>query len=105
MADAPRAQAERCATRVAHTTPACPAGARRSPSLVVNASTGPDTQDQQGSSHPATEQADGCTATPSLVRASGSASHARPEIPHGRCTLAMATKLLRYRPAPGSHND
>ncbi|KAE8801352.1 hypothetical protein D1007_23049 [Hordeum vulgare] len=75
----------------------------RSP--VVNAAMGPDTKEQQGSCQPATEQADGRTATLSLVRASRSASHARPEMPHGRRTLAMATELLHYRTAPDHHND
>ncbi|KAE8817894.1 hypothetical protein D1007_04242 [Hordeum vulgare] len=82
-----------------------PTGACRSPSPVVSAATGPDAQEQQGSSQPNNEQADGRTATPSLVRASGSASHARPKMPHGRRTLAMATRLLRYRPAPDHHHD
>ncbi|KAE8791471.1 hypothetical protein D1007_34111 [Hordeum vulgare] len=105
MADARRARAKHRATRVAHTMQAGPAGTHRSPSLVVNAATGLDTQEQQGSSQPATEQADGRTATLSLVRASGSASRARTEMPHGRGALAMATELLRYRPAPDRHND
>ncbi|KAE8784229.1 hypothetical protein D1007_42146 [Hordeum vulgare] len=100
-----RARAERHATRVAQTTPADPAGARRSPSPVLNAATGPDAQEQQGSSQPATEHPEDCTATPLLVWASGSASHARPEVPPGRRTLAMATELLRYRPTPDRHND
>ncbi|KAE8817754.1 hypothetical protein D1007_04520 [Hordeum vulgare] len=82
-----------------------PAGACRSPSPMVNAAMGPSAQEQQGSSHPATEQPDGRTATMSLVRASGSASRARLEMPHGRHVLAMATELLRYRPAPDRHND
>ncbi|KAE8811867.1 hypothetical protein D1007_11285 [Hordeum vulgare] len=75
------------------------------PSPMVNAATGPDAQEQQGSSKTATEQPDGRTATPSLVRASWSASRARLEIPHGRRALAMAAELLRYRPAPDRHND
>ncbi|KAE8809847.1 Puromycin-sensitive aminopeptidase [Hordeum vulgare] len=85
--------------------PAGPVGACRSPPPVVNASTGPNAQEQQGSSQPATEHPDGHTATPSLVRASGSASHARLEMPHGRHALAMAIELLRYQPAPDRHND
>ncbi|KAE8818724.1 hypothetical protein D1007_03543 [Hordeum vulgare] len=72
---------------------------------MENAATGPDAQEQQGSSQPATEQADDRTATPSLVRASWSASGVRPEMPQGRRALAMATELLRYRPAPDRHND
>ncbi|KAE8809712.1 hypothetical protein D1007_13601 [Hordeum vulgare] len=51
------------------------------------------------------EPVDGRTATPSLARPSGSASPARPEMPHGLRALAMATELLRYRPGPDRHND
>ncbi|KAE8798044.1 hypothetical protein D1007_26782 [Hordeum vulgare] len=102
MADARRARAERRATRVPQTAPVGPAGARWSP--MANATTGPDAQEQQGSSQPATEQPTGRIATPLLVRASGSASRARPEMPHGRRALAMVTELLRYRPAPDRHN-
>ncbi|KAE8810326.1 hypothetical protein D1007_13061 [Hordeum vulgare] len=105
MADARRACAKRRATSVAQTAPVGPVGARRSPSPMVNAATGPDAQEQQGSSRPATEQPDGCTATPSLVRTSGSASRARPEMPHGRHVLAMPVDLLCYRPTPDRHND
>ncbi|KAE8792859.1 hypothetical protein D1007_32549 [Hordeum vulgare] len=105
MANARRVRAERRATRVSQTTPVGAAGARRSPSPVVNATTGPEVQEQQGSSQPVTEQAEGRTATPSLGRPSGSASRARPEMPHGWRTLAMATELLRYRPAPDRHDD
>ncbi|KAE8799573.1 hypothetical protein D1007_24950 [Hordeum vulgare] len=104
MADARWARAER-ATRVAQTAPAGPASARWSLSPVVNAATGPDAQEQQGSSQPAIEHHDGRTTTPSLVQASGVTSHARPEMPHGWRALAMATELLRYRPAPDRHND
>ncbi|KAE8793869.1 hypothetical protein D1007_31458 [Hordeum vulgare] len=105
MADARRPCVEHRATRVAHTEPAGLAGACRSPSPVVNAARGPDAQEQQGSSQPATEHPDGRTATPSLVRAFESASRARPEMPHGRRAVAMATELLRYRPTPDCHND
>ncbi|KAE8775419.1 hypothetical protein D1007_52108 [Hordeum vulgare] len=105
MADARRARIERRATRVAQTTPTGPAGAHRSPSPVVNAAMVPDAQEQQGSSQLATEQAVSRTTTPSLVQASGSASHARPEMPHGRCAFAMATELVRYGPAPDRHNN
>ncbi|KAE8811434.1 hypothetical protein D1007_11819 [Hordeum vulgare] len=105
MADARPVRTERHATRVAKTAPVGAAGARRSPSPMVNAATGPEVQEQQGSSHPVTEQADGYTTTPLLTRSSGSASHVRPEMPHGRCGLAMATELLRYRPAPDRHDD
>ncbi|KAE8796126.1 hypothetical protein D1007_28986 [Hordeum vulgare] len=104
MDDARWARAEHRATRVAQTAPAGPVGARRSPSPVVNAATGSNAQEQQGSSQPATEQPDGRTATPSIVRAFGLASRARPKMPHGRRVLAMATKLLRYRPTPDRHN-
>ncbi|KAE8818662.1 hypothetical protein D1007_03475 [Hordeum vulgare] len=100
MADACWARDERRTTRVAQTAPVGPAGARRSPSPMANAATGPDAQEQQGSSQRATEQADDCTATPSLVQASGSASRARPEMPHGQRVLVMASELLCYRPAP-----
>ncbi|KAE8784131.1 hypothetical protein D1007_42347 [Hordeum vulgare] len=72
---------------------------------MVNSATGPEVQEQQGSSQPMTEQADGRTTTPSLVQPFGSVSHARPEMPHGRRALAMATELLRYRPAPDGHDD
>ncbi|KAE8791852.1 hypothetical protein D1007_33681 [Hordeum vulgare] len=105
MADARRARAERRATRVAQTAPVGPGGARRSPSLMVNTATGPDAQEHQGSSQPATEQPDGRTATPSLVPASGSASRARPKMSHGRHALAMAVELLLYYPAPDRHNE
>ncbi|KAE8772281.1 hypothetical protein D1007_55732 [Hordeum vulgare] len=76
-----------------------------SPSPVVNTATGPDAQEEQGSSQSATEQPDGRAANLSLVRAFGSASRARPEMPHGRHALAIAIKLLHYRPTPDSHND
>ncbi|KAE8775261.1 hypothetical protein D1007_52252 [Hordeum vulgare] len=105
MADARRARAERRTSRVAQTAPVGAAHARRSPSPVVNAATGPEVQEQQGSSQPVTELADGRTATLSLFRASGLASRTRPEAQHGRRTLAIATELLRYRPAPDLHND
>ncbi|KAE8775311.1 hypothetical protein D1007_52181 [Hordeum vulgare] len=72
---------------------------------MVNAATGPDAQEQQGSSEPVSEQPDGQTASPLLVRGSGSASRARPEMLHGWCTLSMAAELLSYRPAPDRHND
>ncbi|KAE8817877.1 hypothetical protein D1007_04502 [Hordeum vulgare] len=77
-----------------------PAGMRRSPSP-----TGPEVQEEQGSSQPATEHPDDHTTTFSLVRASTSASRARPEMPHGRRALAMATELLRYGPAHDRHDD
>ncbi|KAE8789975.1 hypothetical protein D1007_35735 [Hordeum vulgare] len=105
MADARRARVERPATRIAQTTLAGPAGACRSPSPVVNAATCPDAQEHQGSSQPATEDPDGRTVTPSLVRASRSASRAWPEVPDGQCALAKATELLCYRPTPDLHKD
>ncbi|KAE8781489.1 hypothetical protein D1007_45272 [Hordeum vulgare] len=105
MVDARWARTERHATRVAQTVLVSPASARRSPSPMVNAATGPDAQERQGSFQPATEQLDGRTATSSLVRASGSASRAPPEMSHGRRALSMAVELLRYRPAPDCHND
>ncbi|KAE8787403.1 hypothetical protein D1007_38676 [Hordeum vulgare] len=105
MADAHRARSERRTTSAAQTTPMGPAGTRRSPLPMENAVTGPDTQEQQGSSQSATEQYDGRTATPSLVRASGSASCARPEMQHGERTLAKAIELLCYQPSPDRHND
>ncbi|KAE8808982.1 hypothetical protein D1007_14404 [Hordeum vulgare] len=104
MADACRVRAEHSATITAQTVPVG-AGARPSPSPVVNAATGPEAQEQQSSSEPATEMIDGRTATPSLARPSGSASRARPEMPHGCRALAMATELLRYWPAPDRHDD
>ncbi|KAE8811289.1 hypothetical protein D1007_11649 [Hordeum vulgare] len=100
MAGVGRARAEHRATRIAQMTLVGPAGARRSPSPMVNAATGLDAQEQQGSSEPTIEQPDGRTATPSLVRASGSVLRARPEMPHGQHALAMAAELLRYQPAP-----
>ncbi|KAE8801171.1 hypothetical protein D1007_23197 [Hordeum vulgare] len=105
MADACRARIVRRAAHVDQTTPASPTGARRSPSPVVNVAMGPDAQEQHGSSQPATEHRDGRTATLSLVRASGATSHAWPEMPHDRHALAMATELLRYRPALDHHHD
>ncbi|KAE8774429.1 hypothetical protein D1007_53201 [Hordeum vulgare] len=104
MGDARRARAEHRTARIAQ-TPAGPASARRSPSPVMDAATGPDAQEQHDSSQPVTEHHDGRTATPSLVRGSGATSHARPEVPHGRRVLTMATELLRYRPAPDRHHD
>ncbi|KAE8784150.1 hypothetical protein D1007_42322 [Hordeum vulgare] len=105
MADARRVRAERRTTCITHTTPVGAVGARRSPSPVVNAATSPEIQEQQGSSQPVTEPVDARTASPSLARPSGSASRAPPEMPHGHRALAMATKLLRYRPAPDRHDD
>ncbi|KAE8792495.1 hypothetical protein D1007_32967 [Hordeum vulgare] len=72
---------------------------------MVNAANGPKVQEQHGSSQLVTEPVDGCTATPSLAKPSGSASRARPEMPHGRRALAMATELLRYRPSLDRHDD
>ncbi|KAE8797378.1 hypothetical protein D1007_27486 [Hordeum vulgare] len=72
---------------------------------MVNAASGLEVQEQQGSSQPVTEPVDVRTATPSLARPSGSASRARPEVPHGWRVLAMATELLRYRPAPDRHDE
>ncbi|KAE8787133.1 hypothetical protein D1007_38909 [Hordeum vulgare] len=100
MGDARRVRSEHRTTRIAQTAPVGADGTRRLPSPVANAATNPE-----GSFQPVIEQADGRTATPSLARPSGSASHARPEMPHGRCALAMATELLRYRPAPDCHDD
>ncbi|KAE8811812.1 hypothetical protein D1007_11348 [Hordeum vulgare] len=71
MADACRAHAKRHATRVPQTAPVGATNAYRPPSPVVNAATAPEVQEQQGSSQLVIEQADGHTATPSLVRASG----------------------------------
>ncbi|KAE8786327.1 hypothetical protein D1007_39833 [Hordeum vulgare] len=105
MADARRVCAERQATRTAQTVPVCAAGACRSPSPMVNASTGPEAQEQQGSSQPATEHVNSRTATSSLARPSGSASRARPEMPHGPRALTMATELLHYRPTPDRRDD
>ncbi|KAI4996157.1 hypothetical protein ZWY2020_041298 [Hordeum vulgare] len=105
MAHSRRDRAKYRDERAAQTVPTRPVGMRRSPSPVVNAATSPDAQEQQGSSQPATEHPDGRTATMSFVWASGVASHARSEMPHGRRALAMATELLLYRPAPDRHND
>ncbi|KAE8794600.1 hypothetical protein D1007_30639 [Hordeum vulgare] len=105
MADSRHSRAECYATRVAQMAPAGPAGARWSSSTVVNAVTGPDAREKHGSSQTVTKHPDGRTATPSLARASKAASQARPEIPHNRHTLAMATELLRYQPTPDHHDD
>ncbi|KAE8772849.1 hypothetical protein D1007_55110 [Hordeum vulgare] len=105
MADARRVRAERRATCIAQTAPFGSSGVRRSPSPVVNAATGPEGQEQHGSSHPMTKPVDGRTATPSLARPSGLALRARPEVPHGRHALAMATEMLHYRRAPDRHGD
>ncbi|KAE8778740.1 hypothetical protein D1007_48334 [Hordeum vulgare] len=104
MADDRWARTECRATHVAKIAPRGPAGVRPLPSPVVNTATGPNAHEQQGSSQPATEQADGRTATSSLVRPSRSVSRARPEMSHGRRALAKATELFRYRPAPDHHN-
>ncbi|KAE8807228.1 hypothetical protein D1007_16544 [Hordeum vulgare] len=106
MADARRARAERCAARVAQTAPGGPAGARRSPSPVMNTATGPDAQEQQGSSQSVTQHRDGRdghNATPSLIR--GSWSALQPKMPHSQRALAMATEQLRYQTAPDRHHD
>ncbi|KAE8791819.1 hypothetical protein D1007_33712 [Hordeum vulgare] len=105
MADARRVRTERRATCITQTVPVSATGARRSPSPVVNAAPGPEVQEKQGSSQPVTEKADGRTTTLSLATPSGSASRTRPEMPHGRRVLAMATELLHYRHAPNRHND
>ncbi|KAE8817836.1 hypothetical protein D1007_04455 [Hordeum vulgare] len=105
MDDAHRVRAERRTTRIAQTVPVGATGACRSPSPVVNAATGPEFQEQQGSSQPVTEPVNGRTATPSLATPSGSTSRAWPEMPHGRHALSMATELLRYRPSPERHDD
>ncbi|KAE8773135.1 hypothetical protein D1007_54757 [Hordeum vulgare] len=105
MANARLVRAERCATRITQTAPVGAAGARRSPSPMVNTATSLEAQEPQGSSQSATEPVDGRTATPSLARTSGSASCAREKVPHGRRALAMAMELLRYWPAPNRHND
>ncbi|KAE8817744.1 hypothetical protein D1007_04606 [Hordeum vulgare] len=105
MNDACRVRAERRATRIAQTAPVGAASTRRSPSPVVNATTGPKAQEQQGSFQLLTEHVHGRIATPSLATPSGSTSCAQPEIPHDRCVLAMATELLRYQPAPDRHDD
>ncbi|KAE8774555.1 hypothetical protein D1007_53036 [Hordeum vulgare] len=103
MADARRACAERRATRVAHITTVGPADARRSPSPMANAATGPDAQEQQGSSELATSSP---TARHSVAPPGFRVGLARPSaVPHGRRALAMATELLRYRTAPGRHDD
>ncbi|KAE8780203.1 hypothetical protein D1007_46693 [Hordeum vulgare] len=101
MANARRVRAERRVTSIAHTAPIGAVGARRSPSPVGNASTSPEVQEEQGSSEPVDDQ----TATPSLARPSGSASHAGKEMPHGRRALSMATELLRYWLALDRHED
>ncbi|KAE8790577.1 hypothetical protein D1007_35090 [Hordeum vulgare] len=105
MADARLVRAERRAICITQTVPVGAAGARRSPSPMVKAATSPESQEKQGSFQPRTEHVDGRTATPSLARPSGSASHARPEMPLGRRMLAMATELLSYWPAPDRHDD
>ncbi|KAE8811570.1 hypothetical protein D1007_11629 [Hordeum vulgare] len=105
MVDACRVHVERRATRIAQTAPVGAADPCRSPSPMVNAATGLEGKDQEGSSQPATDPVDGHTATSSLARPSGSAWGARPEMPYGHSTLAMATELLRYRPAPDRHGD
>ncbi|KAE8783123.1 hypothetical protein D1007_43453 [Hordeum vulgare] len=72
MADARRVHMEHRATRIAEIAPVDDAGTRWSPSPVVNAATGPEVEEHQGSSQPVTEPVDGRTATPSLGRPSGS---------------------------------
>ncbi|KAE8805607.1 hypothetical protein D1007_18274 [Hordeum vulgare] len=105
MADARWVRAECRATRIAQTAPVGAAGTRRSPSPLVNAATVTKAQGQQGSFQPLTEHVNGRTTMSSLVTPSGSASRARPDMPHGRCVIAMATELLRYRPVAGRHDD
>ncbi|KAE8775610.1 hypothetical protein D1007_51875 [Hordeum vulgare] len=105
MGDGRPARAERRATRIAKTAHVGAFGTRHSPSPVVNAATGPEVQEQQCSSHPATGKDDGCTATLSLVRPSGSVSRARAKMPHSLRAVSMATELLRYGPARDRHDD
>ncbi|KAE8779021.1 hypothetical protein D1007_47999 [Hordeum vulgare] len=105
MADARRVRTKHRATRITQTARVGADRARRSPSPVVNAATGPEVQGQQGSSQPVTKSVDCRTATLSLTRTSGSASHARPEMPHDRCKLAISTCLLRYRPSLDRRDD
>ncbi|KAE8791804.1 hypothetical protein D1007_33695 [Hordeum vulgare] len=76
MADARRVHTERRATLITQTALVGAAAARRSPSPMVDAATGPEAQEQQGSSQPATKPINGRTTTPSLARPSGSASRA-----------------------------
>ncbi|KAE8775475.1 hypothetical protein D1007_52032 [Hordeum vulgare] len=99
MADAHRARAKRRATRVAQTVPISAAGACRSPSLVMNAATGPEVQEQQGSSQPV-------AARPLRHSSALQGRHRTLDRRlHGRRALAMATELLRYSPACDCHND
>ncbi|KAE8820486.1 hypothetical protein D1007_01634 [Hordeum vulgare] len=72
---------------------------------MVNPATGPEVQEQQGSSQLVTMRVDGRTTMSSLARPSGSSSCARLEMPHDRRATAMATELLRCRPAPDRHGD
>ncbi|KAE8774740.1 hypothetical protein D1007_52831 [Hordeum vulgare] len=104
MAYAHRVRAERRTTLIAQIAPVGAVSARRSPSPVFNVATGPEVQEQQGSSQPMTEPVDSRTATPSLATPLGSTLHARPEMPHGRRALAMVIELLRYCPAPDRHD-
>ncbi|KAE8791593.1 hypothetical protein D1007_34051 [Hordeum vulgare] len=94
MADAHRVRVEHRTTCIAQTLPVGAACARHSPSPMVNAPTGPEVQEQQGSSQPVIEQVDGRTATPSLARPSGSASRARPDVPHGHARLPWPPRFF-----------
>ncbi|KAE8785815.1 hypothetical protein D1007_40411 [Hordeum vulgare] len=105
MVEPRRVRAERRATRITQTAHEGATDARRSPSPVVNAATGPEVQEQQGSSQPVTEPIDGRTATLPLARPTRSAPRTWPEMPHSRRVLAMATKMLCHRPAPDRHDD
>ncbi|KAE8818238.1 hypothetical protein D1007_04116 [Hordeum vulgare] len=102
MADARRVRAERRTTRIAQTAPIGDADACGSPSPNVNATTRPEVQEQLGSSQTQCESVDGRITTLSLARPSGSASCARPEMPHVHCMLAMATGLLETAMMTGS---
>ncbi|KAE8803448.1 hypothetical protein D1007_20676 [Hordeum vulgare] len=105
MADARRVRAECRATSIAQTTPVGATGMHRSSSPMMNVATGPEVQEQQGSSQTVTESVDGRTAMSSLARPSASALRARTEMRHRRRALDMATELLRYRHAPDHHED
>ena len=103
MADARRARAKRraaVAACVAQTAPAGDGCARRAPSPVANAATGPAGHEQQASSMHSMWR-DGRTSTPQLTPA-GSSSHTHRGLANAQAALLMARELLRYRPVTTS---
>src|SRR3954470_17581209 len=106
MSNARRARAERRAAIASRVVQTAPVGGRprHSPSLAVNAATGPAGNEQQASSQHPSVRRDGRTATPSLTPA-GSSSHALRAPLEARAVLIAANELLRYRPVDDVYEE